>query len=167
VTVAWHLAQLNIARLAAPIDAPEIAPFVAALDAVNALAERSPGFVWRLQTDDGNATSVRPFDDERIIVNLTVWTSIDALADYVYRSDHTAFLRRRREWFAHIDGPALVMWWVPAGDIPTLDDAKARLAHLATQGPTAQAFTFRHPFAPDASGTVAPREADERDACPA
>jgi hypothetical protein len=162
-----HLAQLNIGRLRAPIDSPEIAEFADALDRVNALAEASPGFVWRLQTDEGNATSVRPFPDEDVIVNLTVWTSVEALADYVYRTDHTAFLRRRREWFHRMDTPIMVLWWLPAGELPTVVDAVERLDHLTAHGPTAHAFTFRTPFAPDATGTVTPLTADDRDACPA
>ena len=162
-----HLAQLNIGRLRAPIDSPETAEFADALDRVNALAETSPGFVWRLQTDDGNATSVRAFDDESIIVNLTVWTSVEALADYVYRSDHTSFLRRRREWFDRMDTPIMVLWWIPAGHIPAVTEAIARLDHLTAHGPTEHAFTFRDPFTPDAAGALSPAVADDRDACPA
>ena len=96
----WHLAQLNVGRLRAPIDDPIIAEFKDALDRINALADRSPGFVWRLQTEEGNATALHPIDDDELVaINMSVWESIEALADYVYRSDHTAFLRRRREWF--------------------------------------------------------------------
>lgn len=157
-----HLAQLNIGRMVAPTDDPRVAPFMDALDEINALADASPGFVWRLQTEDGNATAVRPYDDEEILVNMSVWADLESLADYVYRSDHTAFLRRRREWFVKPDGPIMVLWWVPAGHIPTLDEATARLDTLIEHGPTPQAFTFRRPFPP--TGT-APTDADDRNIC--
>jgi len=162
-----QLAQVNIGRLKAPIDAPETAGFADALDRVNALADGWPGFVWRLQTEVGNATELRPYDDDSILVNMSVWASIEALADYVYRSDHTSYLRRRREWFDRMDTPITAMWWVPDGHRPTMADAVERLAHLGAHGPTPYAFTFRQPFAPDADGTMAPTTADDRDACPA
>lgn len=163
--MAHHLAQLNVGRLRAPIDDPLIAEFVDALDPINALAERSDGFVWRFQTDDGDATSVRPFDDD-IIVNFSTWESIEALADFVYRSDHTAFMRRRREWFERFDGVFQVLWWVSAGHRPTVDEALERLELLRSLGPTAQAFTFRHRFASDATSESRDGRVD-RDACPA
>jgi hypothetical protein len=143
---AHHLAQVNIGRLRAPTDDPLVADFMNALDEINALAERSPGFVWRLQTDDGNATALRPYDDESILINLSTWESADALADYVYRSDHTAFLRRRAEWFERMSEAMLTLWWVPAGHRPTEAEAVARLDHLRRHGPTPHAFTFRHQF---------------------
>lgn len=138
-----HLAQCNIARLKAPIDAPETADFVAALDSINALAETSPGFVWRLQDDSGNATSIHAFDDEMMIVNLSVWESVDVLSDFTYRSAHKDVLRRRREWFEVMTEPALVLWWIPRGTIPTVEDAQARFEVLRRDGPTVEAFTFR------------------------
>jgi hypothetical protein len=144
-----HVAQLNIARLVAPIDAPEIADFVAALDEINGLGESSPGFVWRLQTDEGNATSVQAYDDPLVIVNLTVWESVEALKDFTYRSDHTNFLRRRAEWFERADGPSVVLWWIAAGHIPTVDEAKQRLDTLRLHGPGPDAFTFRRVFPPE------------------
>src|SRR4249919_3880867 len=107
-----QLAQVNVGRLRAPMDSPRIAAFAAALDPINALAEESPGFVWRFQTEDGNATAVRPFDDDLILINMSVWESVEALADYVYRSDHTSYLRRRREWFERSHDASLVLWWV-------------------------------------------------------
>lgn len=164
---AFHLAQLNVGRLVAPTDSPVVAEFMDALDRINALAEASPGFVWRFQTDAGNATDVKAFDDDQLLLNISVWESIDALADYVYRSDHTSFLRRRREWFEKTDLPVVTLWWVPAGHVPTVDEAVERMRHLQAHGPTAQAFTFRQPFAPDAAGELAPTTADDRDACPA
>lgn len=143
----FHLAQLNIARLVAPLDAPEIADFVSALDRINALADAAPGFVWRFQTAEGDATAVRPYDDDRIIVNLSVWGSMDALHQYVYRTDHAAIMARRREWFERMTDAFLVLWWVPAGHCPSPEEAVARLELLRAHGPTAEAFTFRQAFA--------------------
>ena len=152
----WHLAQLNVATLAAPIDSPRLASFVERLEPVNALAERSPGFVWRLQGEGGDATSILAFDDARIIVNLTVWESLETLRDYVFSSEHADVLRRRREWFEPMVEAHLALWWIPAGEIPTVDEAKARLETLRRNGPTVEAFTFRQPFpAPSADQTPA------------
>ena len=142
---AQELAQLNVARLREPIDSPLLAPFVAALDAVNAVADRSPGFVWRLQDDAGNATALRPWGDD-VIVNLSVWRSVEALRAYVYSADHAAVLRRRREWFVPYDGPHLVLWWVDAGHLPTVEEAGDRLGRLAADGPGPAAFTLRQPY---------------------
>lgn len=163
--MAWHLAQFNIGRLRAPTDDPLLAVFMANLDPINALAEATPGFVWRLQTEDGNATAIRPVaGDELMAVNLSVWESLDSLADYVYRSAHTGFLRRRGEWFERLHDAHLVLWWIPAGTLPTVDDALARLERLRTNGPDAQAFTFRQPFPPPGGVAIS---ADERNTCPA
>ena len=146
MTTTHHLAQMNIARLSAPLDDPRLADFVGALERVNALADASPGFVWRLQSESGNATDVRAYPDERIIVNMSVWESVDALRAYVYRGDHAGVLRRRREWFEPFEGPFQVLWWVAAGHTPTPAQGKARLEHLAAHGPTAHAFTFKQLF---------------------
>lgn len=161
----WHLAQVNIGRLRAAIDDPLIAEFVAGLDRVNALADAAPGFVWRLQTEEGNATSVRPVDDDELLaINMSVWESVEALADYVYRSDHVEFMRRRREWFERLATSYLALWWIPAGTIPTVADAMARIDHLERHGPSATAFTFKHRFAaPNEGGTIV--GTDERDSC--
>lgn len=159
----WHIAEINVARLRAPIDDPLVAEFVDALVDVNALAEGSPGFVWRLQTPAGDATGIQAFDDELIIVNMSVWASIEALADYVYRTVHTDFLRRKREWFERLGTAHAALWWVPAGSLPSVEDGTGRLDVLRQQGPTARAFTFAHRFDPAevATGT------DVRDTCPA
>ena len=150
-----HLAQLNVARLREPIDAPESAEFVDALAPVNALADAAPGFVWRLQTDDGDATSIRVFDDDLVIVNMSVWESIESLRAYVYRSDHREVLRRRRDWFQPWDGPHLVLFWVEEGTRPTLAEALERLEQLRADGPSPSAFSFGRPFAPDGSPATA------------
>ena len=143
---AEHLAQVNVATLRAPLDGPELAGFVAELEPINALADASPGFVWRLQTEDGDATSIRPYDDERIMVNLSVWASLKALRGFVYATRHLDVMRRRREWFHRMADPYLALWWVPAGTIPTVAEAKRRLELLAHRGPGPDAFTFRAPF---------------------
>ncbi len=156
-----HVAELNVARALAPIDAPLLDDFNAALDPVNALADRAPGFVWRLQTEDGNATSIRAYEDERMIVNMSVWESIDALAAFVYRSDHVAVMRRRREWFERIR-VYMVLWWVPVGHTPSVDEAIARLEHLRAHGPSPHAFTFKQRYVADDMLVV-----DEEIGCPA
>lgn len=145
----FHLAQLNIAHARAALDDPSMADFVAQLDAVNALAEASPGFVWRLQGDSGQSSSYLHFyPDPNLLVNLTVWESVEALYAYTYRSDHVAVFRGRKQWFAPHDGVYLVLWWVPAGHIPTVAEADERLDHLRAHGPTPFAFTFRQQFPP-------------------
>lgn len=147
---AWHIAQYNIATLVAPLDDPRMADFVANLDPINQLGDRSPGFVWRHQAPDGNSTSVRVRGDDRIVINFTVWESIEALFDYAFHSKHVEVYRRRREWFVHEDdNPFAVLWWVPAGHIPSVDEANERLDHLIAHGPTPHAFTFKQRFAPD------------------
>jgi hypothetical protein len=156
----YHLAQVNVAQLAAPLDSPRLADFVAALDPINALADDAPGFVWRLQTEDGDATAIRAFPDDRIIVNLSVWESVEALADFVYRSDHAGVMRRRREWFEPMT-VYVTLWWVEPGHVPTVAEAKERLELLEEKGPTPFAFTFRTPFAsPDATSPSSPRDDD-------
>lgn len=131
------------------LESPVMAGFVARLDEINALADRSPGFVWRLQTEAGNATYLRPYDDDRILFNLSVRESIETLKAYVYRTAHAEMIRDRRSWFEQFDRPFLALWWVPAGHIPSVDEAKERLEHLEAHGPSQFAFTFRAPFAPD------------------
>jgi hypothetical protein len=143
-----HLAQVNIARMVAPIDSPAMADFVAQLDAINALAEGSAGFVWRLVGAGNDATSLRPFPDDFIIVNMSVWESIDALKQYVYRSDHARVLRERARWFEKLGEAHTALWWVPAGHVPSVEEAKHRLMQLREHGESPVAFTFRKPFVP-------------------
>jgi hypothetical protein len=145
------------------MDGRVMADFQAALDPINALADGAPGFVWRLQTEDGDATAIRPYEDERVMVNMSVWESIDVLEQFVYRSGHIAVMRRRREWFERIK-VFLALWWVPAGHEPTIDEAKERLAHLERTGPTPHAFTFKARFPdPDTQDVVI----DDEIGCPA
>ncbi len=150
-----HLAQVNIARLRAPLTSPMLTEFVEALEPINALADGSPGFVWRLQTQEGDATSIQAFDDDRIIVNMSVWTSVETLSDFVYRSRHADVMRRRREWFEQMSDAFVVLWWISAGHVPSVDEAKERLALLDNNGPGPDAFTFRVPFGAPSSTVVA------------
>ncbi len=147
-----HLAEINVAKLRHPIDDPRVAEFVDNLDSVNALAEASEGFVWRLKDDVGNATQIRAYDDPLIIVNMSVWASPGALYDFAYKTMHRRFVQRRKEWFELFDGPYLALWWVEEGRHPDVADGRKRLAHLERFGPTAWSFNFRklHEPSPDA-----------------
>jgi heme-degrading monooxygenase HmoA len=147
-----HLAQCNIARLRAPLDSPQLAGFVDALGPVNALADDAPGFVWRLQTEDGDATSIRAFDDDMLLINMSVWESVEALAAFVYSAEHREVMRGRRQWFERMSDAYLVLWWVPAGARPTPTDARERLDALRRNGPSPDAFTFRQPYPPPGAG---------------
>lgn len=149
-----HLAQFNVARLRAPLDSEQLAGFVARIEEINALADQAPGFVWRLQDESGDATSYRPFDDDLIAVNMSVWTSMEALWEFVYRSAHLDVMRRRREWMHRMAEPFQVLWWVPAGHLPTLAEAVERLERLRADGPGPGAFTFREPH-PAPGGSLA------------
>ncbi len=145
----YHIAEVNIARMKGSLDDPIMAGFVGRLDEINALADRSSGFVWRLQTPEGNATYLRPYNDDRILFNLSVWQTVEQLKDYVYRSAHNEVLRMRQEWFTKLDRLFVALWWVPVGHIPSIDEAKKRLAHLQEHGPTEFAFTFKIVFPPN------------------
>ncbi len=142
----FHLAQLNIGRILAPLDSPAMADFTGNLDRINALAESSPGFIWRLKDDANNATSIPIYDDNRIIVNMSVWNSFDELYAYVYKSMHTEFLKRRREWFEKMGELYHVLWHVPAGHLPDVAEARERLEHLRMHGETPHAFSFKKTF---------------------
>lgn len=142
----YHIAQINIARMLAPIDDPIMADFVAQLPPINALGDQSPGFVWRLQSDSGDATSIKVYDDDMIIINLTVWESVDSLREFVYKSAHHGVLRDRKRWFEKFDGPYYALWWIPVGHIPSPEEGKERLDHLREQGETAYAFSFHKVF---------------------
>lgn len=142
----YHLAQVNIAKARAPLDHPLMKGFVDQLDHINALAERSAGFVWRLQTEEGDATSIRVFDDPLIIVNLSVWESVEALKEYVYSGEHLQVLRSKRDWMERLGAPSLALWWLPAGDLPDVPMARERLERLQLEGPSPEVFTFARPF---------------------
>lgn len=158
-----QLAQVNIALPQAPLDSEQLREFVELLDPINALAESSPGFVWRLKTEEGDATGVRGFGDDRIIINVSVWESVEALGEFVYRSHHAAVMRRRREWFELMREAYTALWWIPSGWQPTVAECEDRVASLRTQGPTPYAFTFKQPFGPPDG---VPAESDEGWLCP-
>lgn len=161
----FQLAQVNIGRMKAPLDDASMAGFVGRLDEINALADRSPGFVWRLQTSEGNATYLRPYDDDRILFNMSVWESIEHLKEYVYESSHVELLRRRQDWFSKFEGVYAALWWIPRGHRPSIDEAKKRLAHLSEKGPTPYAFTFKTPFPPD-QGVIEATDWSSFEPCP-
>jgi hypothetical protein len=147
--VAYNIAQVNIGRIRAELDDPIMAGFVNRLDEINALADTSPGFVWRLKTDANNATYFRPFNDERTLLNMSVWETVEQLRQFVFQTLHLELLRQRHAWFEKFEGAYTALWWVPVGHIPGIDEAKRRLAHLDKHGPTQFAFTFQSVFAPD------------------
>ena len=157
----WHLAQVNVGRLTAPKGDPRVAPFFAALDRVNAFAEASPGYVWRLQDEAGNATGIKPTSDPLFIVNLSVWHDAESLFAFVYRSAHAPEMARRREYFARFEGAYQALWWVQAGHIPSVDEALSRLWRLDRYGPAPEAFTFKSRFpAPDQQGVPVDMQPD-------
>jgi uncharacterized protein DUF3291 len=165
VVTTFHLAQVNAGRILAPLDSLRLADFVARLAEVNALADGFPGFVWRLRTEDDNATAIRVLDDPMTIVNMSVWTSVKALAEFTFRNtEHVAVLRGRRAWFARPTKAMSALWWIPAGSVPTVTDAEERILHLREHGPTPHAFTFRAPHPAPGRPTVT---ADDDWYCPA
>jgi len=153
---AYHLAQLNVGTTLHDMDDPAMRGFVENLDRINALAETSPGFVWRLQDEAGSAVGIQVSEDPRFIVNLSVWENAESLFDFVYRSAHTEIMAQRRQWFRRPDQAFQVLWWLPAGEVPTVEQALARLRLLQERGPTAEAFTFKARF--PAPGQIGPEE---------
>jgi hypothetical protein len=161
----YQLAQLNVGTIKGPIDSPVMADFVANLDRINALAEQSPGFVWRLQGDGGNATTLATPLGENVIPNMSVWEDVASLNHYVYKTAHVEIMKRRKEWFERMQDAFVVLWWVPHGHRPTIAEAMERLDHLRAHGSSERAFTFRDARpAPDAPAHPAPAFGD---ACPA
>lgn len=146
----YHLAQVNIGRMRAPLTDPLMAGFVAQLEPINDLADTSPGFVWRLQTEDGDATALRPYEDDSILFNLSVWASLDDLYAFTYHSQHRQIMQQRRQWFEKFESVYIALWWVPASHIPDPEEAKERLEHLRIHGETPYAFSYKKAFpAPD------------------
>jgi hypothetical protein len=154
----WHIAQMNVGTTVEATDHPQLADFMNQLDEINALADGSPGFVWRLQSESGNATDIKPTgtnapDNPNFIVNMSVWENVESLFDFVYKTAHRLVMARRREWFEKPVTGYQVLWWVPAGHKPTVEEGLARLAKLNAEGPTPEAFTFKARFpAPDRTG---------------
>ncbi|MFB9390579.1 DUF3291 domain-containing protein [Streptomyces coeruleoprunus] len=147
----YELAQVNIARLRFPLDSAELKDFVDALDPVNAVADAAPGFVWRLQTEGGDATDLRVFGDEWMMINMSVWRDTDALTAFIYQGRHRELLGRRHEWFERMREAMAALWWVEAGHRPTVEEAEKRLLHLREHGPTPFAFTLTRSFPPGVS----------------
>jgi len=145
----FHLAQVNIAKMLAPIDSPVMADFVANLDPINALAESSKGFVWRLKDDNNNATSIKIYDDDYLIVNMSVWEDIDSLHEYVYKSVHTEIFKRRKEWFEKMSDMHMALWYIAEGRWPSVADAAERLNHIRVHGENPYAFSFKKRFSAD------------------
>lgn len=145
----FHVAQVNIGRIRAELSDPIMAGFVNRLEEINALADSSPGFVWRLQEREGNATYLRPYDDDRTLMNMSVWESVETLRNYVFKTAHVELLRQRQAWFEKFAGSYTALWWVPVGHLPGIDEAKKRLAHLEAHGPSEFAFTFAEVFPPN------------------
>ncbi|MGI9319010.1 MAG: DUF3291 domain-containing protein [bacterium] len=143
----YHLAQLNIAKMQYPIDSPEMQEFVDNLERINALADQAPGFVWRLQTEEGDATSIDYFGGETI-VNMSVWSDLSSLHTYVYRTGHAKIMSQRKQWFDRLMEAYMVLWWIPAGHLPDLDEANERLVLLRRNGPSEAGFNFKHAFDP-------------------
>ena len=143
-----ELAQLNIARVLAPLESPMMQEFVDNLGPINTIAENSPGYIWRLQDDSGDATSIEVFDDPLIIVNMSVWESVESLKDFMFKTHHLTFLKRKAEWFGKMQEPNHVLWWIEKGTIPTVQEAKRRLIHLREHGDSAYAFSFRNLYPP-------------------
>jgi hypothetical protein len=168
----YVIAQVNIGRLVAPLDSPQLAGFVSQLDAVNAVADSAPGFLWRLQTEDGNSTALRAFEEDAegadggILINMSVWESVEALAAYAYGDAHLAVLRRRREWFERLKDVYAAVWWIPRGHVPTIGEAEDRLKHLRTHGPTPYAFSMKVHFPAPDSADAAPLHSPDDWACP-
>ena len=142
----YHLAQLNIGRVLGTMDSEIMHGFASRLDEINAMADAAEGFVWRLQTEEGNATSIHVFDDDMLLINMSVWESIEALHNYTYKTMHAELLRDRKQWFSQLGKPHMVLWWIEAGHIPTTDEAKAKLEMLTQQGATPLAFNFTKRF---------------------
>jgi hypothetical protein len=162
MTPGFHVAQINIGRMVAPIGDPRMAEFVAQLDAINALADSSPGFVWRLQSDSGDATDLCPLGDPLLLVNMSVWESVEALHAYVYRSAHTRVMRDRKKWFEKFEGPYYALWWIERGHVPTVDEGYARIQLLGERGPSADAFWFGQTYPAPASTKMSGRPLPER-----
>ncbi|WP_263165655.1 DUF3291 domain-containing protein [Streptomyces sp. SCSIO ZS0520] len=156
----FELAQINIARLKAPLDSPQLKDFSDNLDPVNAIADAAPGFVWRLQGEGDDATDLRPYEDEWIIVNMSVWRDPESLTAFMYQGTHRELLARRREFFERLDEAVTALWWVPAGHLPTVTEARERLDHLRAHGPHPYAFTLRATFPAQQAAPLAPERAD-------
>lgn len=152
LSTAFHLAQVNVAYMRAAQDDPLLADFVARLDEINALAEQSPGFIWR-HVSDSRDPAAREYEDTMVLFNMSVWRDVEALHAFTYRTAHAELFAARKKWFddamARMQSRSMALWWIPAGTVPGVQEAKDRLAHLTANGPSAMAFTFKQRFSPD------------------
>lgn len=143
----YQIAQVNVGIIVDTMDSEAMYGFASRLDEINALADGAPGFVWRLKSSDGNdATSIHVFDDPYLLINMSVWESVDALFEFTYKSAHTELIRQRRDWFHKMSTPFMALWWIPEGHIPNTDEAKAKLEHLKIHGVMPHAFTFKQRY---------------------
>ena len=142
----FQLAQINVAQAVAEMDSAVMSGFVSRLDEINAMADAAPGFIWRLQSEDGDATSINVFDDELMLINMSVWDSIESLKVFVYRTVHVELIQDREAWFGRMGTPHQALWWIPTGHIPTEQEGKDKLAHIQEHGPSQQAFSFGRSF---------------------
>lgn len=144
----FHLAQLNIAEAKAALDTPLLKGFVERIDEINALADNQNGFIWRLKDETGNSMEIRFSDNPNLLINLSVWETVDYLKDFTYKTMHKELIRDRKQWFHHLKDAYYVLWWIPKGHIPTLAEGKERLDLLRANGPNKEAFTFKKVFPP-------------------
>ncbi len=155
IEMQWHLAQINVAKIVGKnISDPLMEKFVAQLEEINALAEGSQGFVWRLKDDNNNATGLNPYNDQTIIVNMSVWSTLDELIKFVYHGRHAEVLRNRKDWFLNFGKPFTALWHIPAGHVPTVEEGMVRLKSLQENGPTPYAFDFKTRFSPSTSSEI-------------
>ncbi len=145
----YHLAQINIAQAQDEMDTPTMQGFVNRLEEINSIADNADGFIWRLQSEEGDTTSIRVFDDPLLLVNMSVWQDIASLKNYVYRTAHVELIQDREAWFNKIKPKHQALWWVPAGHIPSIEEGKERLDYLRKHGPSSHAFIFAKPFEPE------------------
>jgi Domain of unknown function (DUF3291) len=145
----YHLAQVNIGKIVAPMDSPQMSGFADNLDKINSLAEKSEGFIWRLKDESNNATSIKLFDDDFILINMSVWKNMESLYQYVYQSDHTDYLKRRKEWFVRMPEMYMALWYIPESHIPDSAEAVERLFYLRKNGESPFAFGFKNKYSPE------------------
>ena len=142
----FHIAQVNVAQAKAGTESEVMQGFVSRLDEINVLADRADGFVWRLKEDSGSATAIRVFDDPLLLINMSVWANVESLKHYVYKSLHVELIKDREAWFNKMGESYQALWWIPAGHIPSIEEAQKQLEYIRKHGPSAQAFTFAKPF---------------------
>ncbi len=152
----FYLAQVNIGKILGPMDSPVMAEFAANLNNINALAENSEGFIWRLKDDNNNATSIKVFEDDFLLINMSVWADAESLFKFVYQTHHVDYVKRRKEWFEKMQEVYMALWYVPATHTPTPQEAIERLNYLKLHGETPHAFSYKKRFSIDEMKTYIP-----------